>query len=314
MAAQATQLRKNPFDDEWVMYAPHRAQVRSLPDSDGSDVAPSPCPFCVGAAEVPDEYEVLVLENRFPSFSVSPSPVTPAVDAMEGYGRQQVFLFSPSHHARLADQSTERIGLLLRELGRQTLALYEDPRIEAVVSFENSGPIFGPSVAHPHGQTFAVPFVPKRMGAATDNCILCPLGDGALAQHRVASLESAGLACMPHARLPFEMTIAPSMHAGLLADLDDSVLADLAALVRAGLRALDVATGNGTPYMLLLYQAPRPLRGRYHLRIEIVPVAKPSGGLKYLGGLELGFGVFVNPSLPEQSAAILRNAIDFDFE
>jgi UDPglucose--hexose-1-phosphate uridylyltransferase len=298
-----TRYARNPFDDEWTVYAPARAGIQSLTDG-GPAAQGRDCPFCVGATEVPGDYDVLILENRYPSLSVHPTHAT-SPDRLDGYGRQHVFLYSSDHESRLADQPPARIARLLRELGEHTLEMFSDPRIEAVLAFENSGAIFGPSIAHPHGQVFSVPFTPKRLVERSSSCVLCSgPQDSSWTQYLVSERLSATLACMPHARLPFEMTVAPRHHVRLLAELDDDALDDMAWLVRAGLRALD-AIAPGAPYMLVFYQAPRSAP-TYHLRAEIVPIVKPAGGLKYLGGLELGFGVYVNPSWPEDSAETLR--------
>lgn len=298
-AAARSELRKSPFDDEWVMYAPARARVVSITDG-GARPA---CPFCPGSEEAPGAFDVLVLPNRYPSFTTEPAPVAASAGVREAYGRQDVFVFSPEHDAALADQTPERVATLLRALGRRTRALFEDPSIEAVVAFENAGRIFGPSVEHPHGQVFSLPFVPRRLEPRPGPCIQCA---GPPARNVVAERRRAHLSCPPHARFPYEMHVVPHAHAAALYDLPDAAVDDVARLLLVALRALRRAAGGDAAYMLLIYQAPRPLLHDYHLRLEVVPVAKPGGGRKYLGGLELGFGVYVNPSLPEESAATLR--------
>src|SRR5690606_26365930 len=63
----ASQLRYDPLVDEWVAVAAHRQERTFLPP-------PDECPLCpsrVGRhTEVPAaDYDVVVFENRFPSFS-----------------------------------------------------------------------------------------------------------------------------------------------------------------------------------------------------------------------------------------------------
>jgi galactose-1-phosphate uridylyltransferase len=48
---------------------------------------------------------------------------------------------------------------------------------------------------------------------------------------------------------------------------------------------------------------------RSHFRLEITPTRTPAGGTKYLGGLEIGAGLFLNPMLPEAAAADLRDRL-----
>ena len=308
-AREVNELRKNPFDDEWTMYAANRARVQSL--TDGARGPARACPFCPGAAEVGDGYEVCILPNRYPSFMPAGAPAggpwREQAPRQDGYGRQDVFLFCDQHDRRLVDQPAARIDALLAALGARIDALYQDPAIESVVAFENSGAEFGPSIAHPHGQIFALPFVPKRVRQAFGPCALCraqAAGDMDVAV--IASRPGALLVCPPHARFPYEMHVFPRTHAPGLGALAADVRLDVAALVRCGLGALRALDDGPMSYMLLFYVAPRCAFDDYHLRIEILPIHKPHGGRKYLGGLELGYGVFVNPSIPEDSAALLR--------
>lgn len=204
---------------------------------------------------------------------------------------------------------TDRVALLLRRLGERTVRHYRDPGVAAVVAFENSGTLFGPSVEHPHGQVFALPFVPHQLLPAAPGCPSCAALTCRYArEHQVAGTPAAVLSCPPYARFPYEMHVLPVAHAPTLADLTDRELREVAAQVHRGLTALE-RMGPGQPYMLCVYQAPRQRLGDYHLRLEILPVSKPGGGRKYLGGLELGFGVYVNPAIPAASAAALRDLL-----
>lgn len=303
------ELREGPFDGEWIMYAPGRARIGSLTD-DPERAQERACPFCPGAPEVGDGYEICILPNRYPSFVPEGEARRAGPARREGYGRQDVFLFSDAHDGRLSDQRPQRVEQLLHALGQRIDELYRDPKIEFVAAFENSGPEFGPSIAHPHGQIFALPFVPKRALPRTPHCAICrALEEGDYAPGQIASSETAVLVCPPYARFPYEMHVLPRRHVPLLSSLEAATLGDMSRLLGLGLRALRAIGRGWAPYMLLIHTAPRSLSGDYHLRVEIVPLNKSHGGRKYLGGLELGFGVFVNPSVPEAIAAELRGVL-----
>jgi UDPglucose--hexose-1-phosphate uridylyltransferase len=47
----------------------------------------------------------------------------------------------------------------------------------------------------------------------------------------------------------------------------------------------------------------------YHLHLEFYPPNRSAEKLKYLAGSEAGAGVFINDTLPEETAARLRQAI-----
>ena len=47
-----------------------------------------------------------------------------------------------------------------------------------------------------------------------------------------------------------------------------------------------------------------------HLHVEFYPPLRTAEKLKYLAGSEQGAGTFISDTLPEESAAALREAID----
>src|SRR5713226_4573404 len=120
------------------------------------------CPLCPtgdgGASEVPlDTFEVVVFENRFPA--VGPDrrkgrPVRPPTTGCE------VVVYTPEHKLTLAQLPADRVRLLVdvwadryRELGSRAEVAY-------VYIFENKGEEVGVTLHHPHGQIYALPFIP----------------------------------------------------------------------------------------------------------------------------------------------------------
>lgn len=302
-------MRKNPFDNEWIMYAPNRSKVQSVSDKPKVE---RPCPFCPGADEVGDHYEVCILPNKFPSFTsiqlTEDEEKNFGETKQDGYGRQNVFIFNEDHHQKLVDQTPERIAQLFKAIGQQVLEHYQDPKIEAIAAFENSGPEFGPSIKHPHGQMFALSFIPKRMRPEGDHCLLCKnLAENKFKDTTIKETENALLVCPPYARFPYEMHVFPKKHIASLSDLNQVTLHEIATLTKLGLMKIAAIETGTMTYMLLIYVAPKKYLNNYHLRIELVPINKPLGGRKYLGGLELGYGVFVNPSIPEMIAKELSD-------
>src|SRR5215475_11435119 len=66
-AGARSELRYDPFQDAWVMYASHRQDRTHLPAADD-------CPLCPSRPGHPTEipaagYQVAVFENRFPSLT-----------------------------------------------------------------------------------------------------------------------------------------------------------------------------------------------------------------------------------------------------
>jgi UDPglucose--hexose-1-phosphate uridylyltransferase len=234
----------------------------------------------------------------------------PAADTA-AYGLHSVFLYTSDHDGRLVDQTLARLTYLLEALAAETTRFLDDPKIEAVFAFEVSGDHFGPTVDHPHGQLIGFTFTPRRQTLAGRSCRICELVSREHSAPYVVAASDAGRLFVPSfARLPFEMWIVPGQHRSRLADLGGQEIAALARLVRTGLRACLDREGRMPDYLLTIMQAPRRDRGSHHLRMELLPLHGPSGGMKRLGGLEVGAGIYVNPLLPIDAARRLRERLD----
>jgi len=71
---RSSELRWNPVLGEWVVTAVHRQDRTFLPSV-------GQCPFCRSTeegGEIPGDYDVAVLANRFPS--LQPNPGTPSIE------------------------------------------------------------------------------------------------------------------------------------------------------------------------------------------------------------------------------------------
>ena len=95
---RASQLRYDPLVDEWVAVAAHRQTRTFLPPTDE-------CPLCPStpelASEIPaPDYDVVVFENRFPSFSdrVEPDEITALTDLVAGPARRRAVRGGLLHH------------------------------------------------------------------------------------------------------------------------------------------------------------------------------------------------------------------------
>jgi UDPglucose--hexose-1-phosphate uridylyltransferase len=126
---------------------------------------------------------------------------------------------------------------------------------------------------------------------------------------RLVRDEGNALAFVPVcARYPYETWVAPNRPVGTLAELDAAERKGLARALKGALLQLDGLWERPMPYLLVLYQAPSD-GNEYpgsHLHFEIYPPYRTKDKLKYLAGTELGAGVFINDSLPEEKAAELR--------
>jgi UDPglucose--hexose-1-phosphate uridylyltransferase len=309
------ELRFDPLRKEWVAYATERNDRTFLP----TDF----CPLCPsgqgGASEVPlDTFEVVVFENRFPAFGPDRHDGRPMRPAATGC---EVVVYTPEHELTLAELPLERVRLLVDVWADRYRELGSRREVGYVYIFENKGEEVGVTLHHPHGQIYALPFVPPFAKAELDasrehldksgKCLHCAELAGEASGPRVVLSEGSTVAFVPRsARWPYEVHLYPRRHVASIADLDGAERWDLARALLGVTGAYDRQFGFSTPYVMAVHQSPTD-GGEWpqaHLHFEFYPPHRRSDRLKYLAGVELGAGTFVNDTRPEDTAARLRDA------
>src|SRR6266446_6550372 len=276
------ELRFDPLHKEWVAYATERNDRTFLP----TDF----CPLCPsgqgGASEVPlDTFEVVVFENRFPAFGPDRHDGRPMRPATTGC---EVVVYTPEHELTLAELPLERVRLLVDVWADRYRELGSRREVGYVYIFENKGEEVGVTLHHPHGQIYALPFIPPFAEAELDASREHLVGEGQCLHCREVALEAS------------------------IADLDDAERRDLAESLLGVTGAYDRHFGFSTPYVMAVHQAPTDGRDwpQAHLHFEFYPPHRRADRLKYLAGVELGAGTFVNDTRPEDTAAQLRRAAE----
>src|SRR5689334_20924452 len=141
-----SELRWHPLLDQWVVVTAHRQDRPQMP----ADW----CPFCPGSGRVPDPYDVHLYPNDFPAFSFD-DPHAP--------GACDVVLYSPEHYRLPSELPVEQWEKIVALWTTRSAELAADPRVRNVTVFENTGEAVGVTMPHPHGQIYALPFVPPRV-------------------------------------------------------------------------------------------------------------------------------------------------------
>ena len=299
-------LRWHPLRREWVAYAGARQGRTFLPSV-------AACPLCPAAegrpGEIPFErFEVAVFENRFPAFTGAALPVgLPGVETAPANGRCEVVVFSDDHHAGLGTLGEDRLALLLEVWGARAEALGET--YPYVFPFENRGEEIGVTLHHPHGQIYAFPFVPAQVRRAAEAQAEAPVIGNLLRDAGSLVIEESGTAVAlvpPFAIYPYETWIVPRRRVAGPQALDDAERQAMAGLLGRAVRRLDGLFGAPMPYILTVQCAPKGFEATFHMTIDIRPLRRDAGKLKYLAGVEQGTGVFLADVLPEDAAARLR--------
>ena len=338
--AEAGEMRFDALTGEWVAVASHRQNRTFLPP-------PDECPLCpTGRGSVPSEvpdpaYDVVVFENRFPSFSEGaadllgaavPEPLFATVPAR---GRCEVVCFTSDHDGQFAQLPPARVATVLEAWCDRTEELGRLAGVEYVFCFENRGPEIGVTLHHPHGQIYAYPYVPARTRAMLERAREHREATGRLLGSDVLAAELAAgsrivlrsehwTAYAPFAsRWPVEVHLVPNRAVPDLPSLDSAERADFAQVYPQLLRRLDLfhaapvdAGGPDTapiplPYIAGWHQAPvHEGREDWRLSLQITSVLRAPGKLKYLAGSESGVGGWVTDVAPESVAARLRDLAD----
>lgn len=158
-----SELRYHPFLDQWVITATQRQDRTFHPPADYCPL----CPTQPGGfpTEVPfDRYDIVVFENKFPSLSANPpEPTVTGTDltpVRPSEGVCEVVLYSQDHHGTFATLPLIQVRKLARVWKERYVDLSRRTSVEYVFIFENKGKEIGVTLAHPHGQIYAYPFIP----------------------------------------------------------------------------------------------------------------------------------------------------------
>jgi UDPglucose--hexose-1-phosphate uridylyltransferase len=330
-----SELRCDPTTNRWIIIAPERGRKphHRPPQSERLKAHAVPvdpaCPFCPGnewqlpaiVAEMPSTqtpgWRTRVVPNKFPAVSqdVAYSKQRSAFyQAAPGRGNHEVVIESPRHDHDLTTMSEEQVRDVLATCRSRYEALMADSAVASVIAFRNRGKIAGASLPHPHSQLIALetiaPLVQARQTAMLsyyqreNRCVLCDLiayerGDGS----RVVNEDGAFLTIVPFAaHAPCEMWLLPKHHQADFGDLPDNEVGLLAIALRDALARLSAALDDPA-YNYVIDSAAKGASGisalHWHLRIR-PQVTVPAG-------FELGSGLAINPSLPEEDAAVLRS-------
>lgn len=317
-----SELRRDRSCGRQTIVAPDRARRPHRPGGDAAG-----CPFCPGneaalppiLAETPGPtppgWRTRVVANKYPLLT----PTAGGRVAREGpftrrpgRGRHEVIIEHPDHHGDLATLPPEAVAAVIATWRDRAAAALAAPGVKSVIVFRNHGAEAGASLGHPHSQLVAMTAVPPAVRARAaaarrhyrreGQCLVC----ARIAQERAAGarlVADAGgfVAWVPFApAAPFELWLAPRRHQARFAAIAPDEIKGLAALLGRLLAAYRHRLDD-PEYNLVVNDAPRghAAAPALHWWLGIVPRrGRPAG-------FELGSGVAVTPSRPEDDAALL---------
>ncbi len=334
--SSSSQLRCDPLTGEWVTVASQRQSRTFMPSADDNPLAPSRPGH---PTEVPESsYDVVVFENRFPSFSTTTDDVpepepgdvvlagaadgNPLVNRRRGRGRCEVVCFSSDAEQSFRELSPQRVATIVEAWADRTSALSAVEGVQYVFPFENRGVEIGVTLSHPHGQIYGYPFIPPTAQRILDASLAHRERTGRVlyADLLAAELESKVriVAANEHwtafvpaaARWPVEVHLAPNETVPDIPALSPQQRAAFGPLYLRLLSGLDALYDKPLPYIAAWRQAPVAVgREAWGLHLVVFSIRRAADKLKYLAGSESGMGAFISDVVPEEVAARLREVV-----
>jgi UDPglucose--hexose-1-phosphate uridylyltransferase len=324
------ELRYNVITREWVIIATERAkrpdQFKRKEKKKVLAAFVPTCPFCPGNEKLtpPANYtvpsngnwRVRVTPNKFAALSHEGErkrTVQGIKRTISGVGVHEVIVETPDHSLTTALLGDHDVETIVETYLNRFRAASSDPRVEQVTIFKNHGDSAGTSLEHPHSQLIATPVITTqlrdRLFSALEHfdefgeCLFCRVLEQELKDALRIVLETEHfVSIIPFAVLtPFSILIMPRRHMACFQEMTDAEAADLARILRRTLAKL--YHGLDDPdYNYVIRTAPAENMGvkYYHWYVSIIP------RLTKMAGFELGSGMFINVSLPEENASFLR--------
>lgn len=333
------ELRKDPITQEWVIIAVERGKRPSdfvfleNTSPDGRPEWSEDCPFCPGnEGKTPAEvlayrkdgapngpgWWVRVVPNRYPALAIEGGLRKAGrglYDTMNGVGAHEVIIESSLHNTTLARLGEAAIADVIWTWRDRYLDLRKDRRLQYILIFRNQGKLAGASLVHPHSQLVATSIVPldimqeiegfKRYQEFHDRCVMCDILVQELDEGERVVLENDHFVAIEPfvSKFPFQTMIMPKVHRGAFVDMSREEVEQFASILKGALLKLEVCLRN-PPYNFNLHTAPcgQEHTDGFHWHLDIAPK------LTTPAGFEMGTGIYINVTRPEDAAAFLREA------
>lgn len=320
-------VRINPLKGPVII----SSNVGNRPMSSAGSADPLAPPQAPGQmSEVPaGPWEAAAFVNRFASLSPDRtelptdlySPTRCAIGACE------VVIYGQSVESDLGHLSVDRIDLALTVFRHRMTELGKLKNMKYVVGIENRGPEAGASQKHPHGQIYALDYVPPKIKAElkkqrdhykqTGRTLIGDMTRAEIADGRRMIYQGTHVvAFVPIAPdMPFEVWIVPlrpssQPQVAKMDELTPEEQLDMAKALKSVITRYDsLWPGSKMPYNMGIIQGPTDGRSHpeAHLRIELRPEKRAADKYKIRGGVEESIGVENPAGVPEDMAKALRD-------
>ena len=320
-----SEFRYNPLLDDWTIVAGNRQSRPDMPKDY--------CAFCIGSGKVPDNYDVLMYENDWPSMKPIPDEPddisTDFYKTAKSYGKAEVILYSPNHNDSIYDLSDEHVLKIVNLWQERFTAMKKDEHIKHVLIFENRGKEVGTTQPHPHGQIYGYGFVPLRIKVELENSkkyyqqtnksLILKIRDEELKENkRIIMQNDSFVAFIPfYTDYPYGVYIVPKAdNLNTIEDFSDKQKYDFALIIKHMQGTFDTLFNKIFPYMMGIYQPPfndknyTDVNDYYHFHVKFFPPLRGENSIKWNASSETAAWAKTNPRIPEETAIELQQAYE----
>jgi UDPglucose--hexose-1-phosphate uridylyltransferase len=269
-----------------------------------------------GRAPGAPTWQTRVVPNRYPALRPEESTarsVRGIYVSMPGYGKHEIVIDSPCHNRHHAEMSIDEVSAIIETYHRRYLELMKAHENAMILIFRNHGERAGTSLAHPHSQIIVTGVIPNHLRHREEEarryyddlgrCVYCDILKFELKERRRVVFENDSfLGYVPFAAsVPFEVIIMPRRHAAGFGQVTETEKADLSQALRDVLARL-YRKLNDPDYNYVIYTSDRFTTNepQLHWFLDITP------RLTTQAGFEIGTGININPSMPEEDADFLN--------
>ncbi len=304
------EIRRDYIQDKYVIIAPKRIKRPhdALAGAAGvfaKGISRS-CVFCQESIEKEKilyvwparrKWKIVVVQNLFPAISIR-NP--------KAYGVQEVVIETRDPTTQLEDMPVSHIAEVIHTYALRTKIISENPKIQYILIFKNSGGPAGATIRHSHSQIFATDFVPPHLldkslrvneyRVRRGRCVYCDTIKRERRGPRHVFEDKNVISFTPYASMHnYEVWILPKRHIDNVTELNASERRSLAGVLKSLLKKISLL---GLPYNYYFHQVISDKDQHLYMKIT------PRGSV--WAGVEIGSGVIINPVPPEDAAAYYR--------
>lgn len=317
------EFRYNPLLDDYTIVAGNRQNRPDMPKDY--------CAFCIGSGKVPDNYDVLMYENDWPSMKEVPEEIddvtTDFFKAEKSFGKAEVILYSPNHNDNIYDLTDEHVVKIVELWQNRFEYMMSNKNIKHVLIFENRGKEVGTTQPHPHGQIYGYGFVPLRIKVEIENSkkyyektkksLILQIRDEELKENkRIVMQNDSFVAFIPfYTDYPYGVYIVPkSNNINTILDFSEKEKIDFALIIKSLQGTFDTLFDKTFPYMMGMYQIPfndekyKGVKDYYHFHVKFFPPLRGENSIKWNASSETAAWAKTNPRIVEETSIELQNA------